>query len=122
MKKLFSVGLVLLLSFSLCACNMYTQDDVDRITESEYQRGYDAGKQAVLDDLDDIDSKSEKLFDAIAELEEYTKILGETSETRYEQWLKQHPENEGIETNLSTIWSDIYSAAAEYTQSVDLLK
>ena len=136
MKRFAVVLLVVLLAFSLCACGIYSQDEVDRIIEREYQRGYDAGQTAGYssgyddgssvcsnsidaDTYADLKGQSDSLFSAISELEEYVKIFGETSDTRYEQWLKSHPEHKGMETDLSTIWSDIFLGAKDYSSAVE---
>ena len=140
MKRFAVALLVVLLACSLCACGIYSQDEVDRIIDREYQRGYDAGQTAGYnsgyssgyddgssvcsnsidaDTYADLKGQSDSLFSAISELEEYVKIFGETSDTRYEQWLKSHPEHKGTETDLSTIWSDIFLGAKDYTSAVE---
>ena len=136
MKRFAVALLVVLLACSLCACGIYSQDEVDRIIEREYQRGYDAGQTAGYnsgyddgssvcsnsidaDTYADLKEQSDSLFSAISLLEEYVKIFGETSDSRYEQWLKTHPELKGMETDLSTIWSGIFSAAKDYTSAVE---
>ena len=50
MKKLFAVIIALSLMFTLAGCG-YSQDDIDTAKDKAYDRGFEEGYAAALDDL-----------------------------------------------------------------------
>ena len=87
MKRFAVALLVVLLACSLCACGIYSQDEVDRIIEREYQRGYDAGQTAGYNSgYDDGSSVCSNSIDAdtYADLKEQSDSLFSASALREE--------------------------------------
>ena len=154
MKRFAVVLLVVLLACSLCACGIYSQDEVDRIIEREYQRGYDAGQTAGYssgyddgssvcsnsidaDTYADLKEQSDSLFSAISLLEEYidaasasvpyeTKTPGVMTTREALKIMAQEKDAvplkvtvDGESVALSSVWTDIYLAAKDYTSAVE---
>ena len=146
MKRFAAVLLVVLLAFSLSACGIYSQDEVDRIIEREYQRGYDAGQTAGYnsgyddgssvcsnsidaDTYADLKGQSDSLFSAISLLEDYIDAASGVGsklpegvrerfiEMGYGVPLKVTVDGESVA--LSSVWTDIYLAAKDYTSAVE---
>ena len=150
MKRFAVALLVVLLACSLCACGIYSQDEVDRIIDREYQRGYDAGQTAGYnsgyssgyddgssvcsnsidaDTYADLKEQSDSLFSAISLLEDYIDAasgigskLPEGARERFIEMgygvpLKVTVDGESVA--LSSVWTDIYLAAKDYTSAVE---
>lgn len=161
MKRFAVALLVVLLACSLCACGIYSQDEVDRIIEREYQRGYDAGQTAGYnsgyssgyddgssvcsnsidaDTYADLKEQSDSLFSAISLFEDYidaasasapyeTKTPGKMTTSEALKIMAQEKDAvplkvtvDGESVALSSVWTDIYLAAKDYTSAVELLK
>lgn len=154
MKRFAVALLVVLLACSLCACGIYSQDEVDRIIEREYQRGYDAGQTAGYssgyddgssvcsnsidaDTYADLKEQSDSLFSAISLLEDYidaasasapyeTKTPGVMTTSEALKIMTQEKDAvplkvtvDGESVALSSVWTDIYLAAKDYTSAVE---
>ena len=158
MKRFAVALLVVLLACSLCACGIYSQDEVDRIIDREYQRGYDAGQTVGYnsgyssgyddgssvcsnsidaDTYADLKEQSDSLFSAISLLEDYidaasasvpyeTKTPGVMTTREALKIMAQEKDAvplkvtvDGESVALSSVWTDIYLAAKDYTSAVE---